>query len=79
MHIPTLRSDNGWEFESNYFNEFFSDAEICRQLPFPYNPQQNGVAERKNIIVCDSSKSMLHDHDLSSYLLEEYTSTSVYT
>ena len=47
-HICALRSDNGGEFESNAFNKFCSDAGICRQLTVPYNPQQNGVAERKN-------------------------------
>ena len=29
--IRALRSDNGEEFESNAFNEFCSDAGICRQ------------------------------------------------
>ena len=38
-HIRALRSDNGGEFESNSFNEFCSDARICRQLTVPYNPQ----------------------------------------
>ena len=67
-HICSLRPDNGGEFESNAFNEFCSDAGICRQIIVPYNPQQNGVAERKNIIVCKDEKFMLHDQDLSSYL-----------
>ena len=43
-NICALRSDNGGEFESNSFNEFCSDAGICRQLIVPYNPQRNGVA-----------------------------------
>ena len=59
--MRALRSDNGGEFESNAFNEFCSDAGICRQLTVPYNPQQNGVAERKNRTVCEDAKSMLHD------------------
>ena len=75
MHIHSLRYDNGGEFESNYFNEFCSDAEICRQLTVPYNPQQNGVAKRKNRTICGDVKSMLHDQDLSTYLWEEDTST----
>ena len=44
--IRALRSDNGEEFESNAFNEFCSNARVCRQLTVPYNPQQNGVAKR---------------------------------
>ena len=38
-HIHALRSNNGGEFESNDFNEFCSDAGICRHLIVPYNPQ----------------------------------------
>ena len=38
-NIHALSSDNGIEFESNVFNEFCSDAGICRQLTVPYNPQ----------------------------------------
>ena len=77
-NIHALSSDNGGEFESNSFNDFCSVAGICRQLTVPYNPQQNGVAERKNRTACEATKSMLHDQDLSSYLWEEDTSTLVY-
>jgi transposase InsO family protein len=47
-HIRTLRIDNGGEFESLQFEDFFKEAGIKRQLTVPYNPHQNGVAERKN-------------------------------
>ena len=59
---------NIFQHESNAFNEFCSDAWICRQLTVPYNPQHNGVGERKNTNFCEVAKSMLHDQDLSSYL-----------
>ena len=77
-HIHALRSNNGVEFESNTFNYFCGDAGICRQLTVPYNPQHNGVGERKNINFCEVAKAMLHDQDLSSYLWEEATSTTMY-
>ena len=60
-NIHALRYDNEGYFESNAFNEFCSDAGICRQLTVPYNPQQNGVAKRKNTVVYEAAKSMLHD------------------
>jgi transposase InsO family protein len=45
--IKILRSDNGREYTSNEFGSFCRDAGIKRELTTPYNPQQNGVAERK--------------------------------
>ena len=77
-HIHALSSDNGGEFESNAFNEFCSDVGICRQLTVPLNPQQNRVVERENITVCEAVKTMLHDCDLSVYLWEEVTTTTMY-
>ena len=73
-----MRSYNGGEFESNAFNHFCSGVGICRQLSVPYNPPQNEVLERKNIIVCEDEKYMLHDQDLYTYLWEESISTPVY-
>ena len=47
-NIKILRSDNGGEFASGEFKAFCKDVGIRRELSTPYNPQQNGVAERKN-------------------------------
>ena len=44
--IKILRSDNGGEYTSTKFNDFRKEARIKRELTVPYNPQQNGVAER---------------------------------
>lgn len=51
--IRALRSDNGGECISGEFNDFCRKARIKRELTVPYNPQQNGVAERKNKTVCE--------------------------
>ena len=47
-NIKILRSDNGGEFTSNEFKDFCKEVQIKRELTTPYNPQQNGVAKRKN-------------------------------
>jgi transposase InsO family protein len=44
--IKVLRSDNGGEYTSRDFCDFCIDAGIKREYTVPYNPQQNGVAER---------------------------------
>jgi transposase InsO family protein len=62
--IMLLRSDNGREYTSNEFGSFCRDAGIKRELTAPYNPQQNGVAERKYRTIMEAVKTMIHDQDL---------------
>ena len=54
--IKTLRSENGREYTSKGFESFCKYAEIKRELTTPYNPQQNGVAERKNRTIMEEKK-----------------------
>lgn len=37
-------------------------------MTVPHNPQQNGVAERKNKRIVGATRAMLHDHGLPLYL-----------
>ena len=76
--IKILRSDNGGEFTSNEFNDFCKEARIKRELTIPYNPQQNGVAERKNRSIMEAVKAMINDQYLPMYLWEEEAKTIVY-
>jgi transposase InsO family protein len=76
--IKVLRSDNGGEFTCGEFKEFYREVGIKRELSTPNNPQQNGVAERKNRSVMEVVKAMIHDQDLSMYLWAEATRTAVY-
>ena len=56
--IKTFRSDNGREFTSNEFKELCIDLGINRELSTPYNPQQNGIAERKNRTIMEAARHM---------------------
>ena len=77
-HIRILRSDNGGEYESNEFDDFYREARIKRELTVPYNPQQNGVAERKNRTICEATKAMLTDLYLPLSLWVETIGTVMY-
>ena len=46
--VNSLRTDNGGEYVSNEFKNFYAKEGIRRELTTPHNPQQNGVDERNN-------------------------------
>ena len=75
-HIRALRSDG--EFDSHHFKDLCREAGIKRELSVPYNPQQNGVAERKNRTICEAAKAMMHDLDLPTSIWAEVAGTTVY-
>jgi hypothetical protein len=77
-NIKILRSDNGGEYTSKEFVNFYKDVGIKRELTTPYNPQQNGVAEQKNRTILEAVKTMIHDEDLPMFLWAEATMTVVY-
>lgn len=58
--------------------DFCKEHGIRKQLFAPYNPQQNGVAERKNRTLVEASKAMMFDQDLPISLWAEATKTTVY-
>ncbi|KAL0310593.1 UNVERIFIED_CONTAM: Retrovirus-related Pol polyprotein from transposon TNT 1-94 [Sesamum angustifolium] len=46
--IKVLRSDRGKEYNNSEFDNFCEEEGIEHQTTVSYNPQQNGVSERKN-------------------------------
>jgi transposase InsO family protein len=76
--IKVLRSENGGEYTSKEFINFCIEAGIKRELTVPYNPQQNGDDERKNRIIIEATKAMIHDQSLPMTLWAEACMTTVY-
>ena len=63
--IKVLRSDNGGEYVSNKFAAFCRLRCIVQQFTPPYTDQLNGVAERMNRTMVESSRCMVEHAELS--------------
>jgi len=59
LNIKCLRSNRGVEFTSSEFIELCEKHGIKRQLSTPRTPQQNGVVERKNRTIQETSRTMM--------------------
>ena len=62
--IKCLCCDNGGEYVSKPFQDFYDLKGIKRELTAPYNPPQNGVAERMNRTIQEKVRSMLSNASL---------------
>jgi transposase InsO family protein len=76
--IKVLRSDNGGENSSKEFESFLKKNGIVHQLSVPHNPAQNGVAERVNRTIVETTRSMLSHAHIPNEFWAEAVNTSVY-
>jgi hypothetical protein len=54
----------GYSETSKELKDFCREARIKKELTTPYNPQQNGVAERKNRSIVEATKAMIHGRSI---------------
>lgn len=73
-----LRSDNGTEYTNEEMQNILKVNGIQFQTTVPYNPEQNGVAERKNRTLCESARSMIFDSNLATTFWGEAIVTACY-
>lgn len=59
LRVLKIKSDNGGEYSSHWFREICLENGIQHDFTSPYNPQQNGVAERYNRTLWNMVRSML--------------------
>ena len=76
--IKVLHSDNGGEHVDKDFIDFCVKEGIKREWIAPYNPEQNGVAERKNRNIVEAARAMMYDQDMPKFLWAEACNTIVY-
>ena len=69
---------NGGKYTSQYFKKFCADKRITHQFTNPYTPGQNGVSERLNRILIESTKSMLIHAQMPLKFWAETVNTAVY-
>lgn len=63
--VKKLRTDNGFEYCNNRFDEFCKKGCMVRHKICAYTPQQNGVAERLNRTIINKVRSMLSESGLA--------------
>jgi transposase InsO family protein len=49
--VKKIRSDNGSEFKNLQVEEYLEEEGVKHEFCAPYTPQQNGVVERKNMML----------------------------
>uniref|UniRef100_A0A2N9GZE0 Integrase catalytic domain-containing protein n=1 Tax=Fagus sylvatica TaxID=28930 RepID=A0A2N9GZE0_FAGSY len=62
--LKCLRTDNGGEYTSNEFENYYSKYGIRHEKTVPGTPQHNGVAERINRTIVEKSPSIPLDFDI---------------
>ena len=76
LKIDRIRSDHGKEFENSYMEPFCTRSGISQEFSAPKTPQQNGVVERKNRVIQEMAKAMLHNKDVARNLWGEAVNTT---
>jgi hypothetical protein len=76
--IKCLRYDNGGEFTSKEFMDYYSSHGIKRQFSIARTPQQNGVVERKNKTVQEMARTMIMDSKLTNIFWTQAVHTTIH-
>jgi hypothetical protein len=73
------RNDGGGGFTAAHFHEYFAELGVRQELTASYTPQQNGVIERRNQMVVETTRSMLKAKNLPGIFWGEAVTAAVYT
>jgi transposase InsO family protein len=76
--IKILRYDNGGEFTSKEFMDYYSRHGIKRKFFIAKTLQQNGVVERKNGTVQEMARTMLMDSKLTDIFWTHAVHTTIH-
>ncbi|PKU75744.1 Retrovirus-related Pol polyprotein from transposon TNT 1-94 [Dendrobium catenatum] len=76
--IKALRSDGGKEFINQQMLSLIQSKGIQLQSSCPYTPEQNGVSERKNRHIMETTRSLIHKASVSAEYWPEACTTAAY-
>nr|GEW07321.1 retrovirus-related Pol polyprotein from transposon TNT 1-94 [Tanacetum cinerariifolium] len=76
--VKVIRCDNGTEFKNREMNQFCEMKGILRQFSVARTPQQNGVAERRNMTLIEAARTMLADFKFPTTFWAEAVSIACY-
>ena len=65
LKIDRIQSDHGKEIENSYMESFCTSSGISQEFSAIITPQSNGVVERKNRVIQEMARAMLHNKDLA--------------
>ena len=72
-------SDNGGEFTSKEFMDYYNSHGIKRKFFIARTPQQNGVVERKNMTVQKMARTMIMDSKLIDIFWKQAVNIAIHT
>ena len=76
--ITRIRTDHGKEFENSQYAKFCDNEGIRHEFSTPKTPQQNGVVERKNRVVQEMARAMIHGKKVAQRFWAEAINTAVH-
>jgi transposase InsO family protein len=74
--VKKIWSDSGSKFKNTQLEDYLDQEGIKHEFSAPYTPQQNGVAERKNRTLNESSRTMLDEYKTSDRFWAEAINTT---
>ncbi|GKA76259.1 ribonuclease H-like domain-containing protein [Tanacetum coccineum] len=78
LKVKVIRCDNGTEFKNRVMNQLCKMKGIKREFSVARNPQQNGVAKKKNRTLIEATRTMLADLKLPTTFWAEAVNTAYY-
>ena len=64
---------------THIWSHFVQDQSSLKEFSTPITPQQNGVVERKNRVIQEMARAMLHNKDVAKNLWGEAINTACHT